>query len=353
MSVGETENRTSASQGPTENSGGKSNLVTRWLRIPEVQVVISAVSIYTCYLYYGFLHEKMFKVEYGGEKFSYTIFLVFMQCVFNMVAAGIVLKIFPQEKRDTTPHSSYALVSLSYLGAMVCSFSALHYISYPMQVLVKSCKMIPVMVMGVFVSKRRYSWKETMCVLMITAGVAIFSYKPKAAQTGETSLIGILLLAASLICDGFTGPFQERIVAASNPTSHQMMFWQNFWAAVWLFAASAGSGQGVTGTLFFYRHPEALKDGFFFCLASAVGQNFIFYTVRNLSALTCTTITTTRKFFTLLVSLVFFKHSLNMRQVSAVVLVFTGIIWETVHKHQKKQAKLAAEKARAKAEKTE
>jgi len=134
MSVGETENRTSASQGPTENSGGKSNLVTRWLRIPEVQVVISAVSIYTCYLYYGFLHEKMFKVEYGGEKFSYTIFLVFMQCVFNMVAAGIVLKIFPQEKRDTTPHSSYALVSLSYLGAMVCSFSALHYISYPMQV---------------------------------------------------------------------------------------------------------------------------------------------------------------------------------------------------------------------------
>jgi len=68
--------------------------------------------------------------------------------------------------------------------------------------------MIPVMVMGVFVSKRRYSWKETMCVLMITAGVAIFSYKPKAAQTGETSLIGILLLAASLICDGFTGPFQ-------------------------------------------------------------------------------------------------------------------------------------------------
>uniref|UniRef100_A0A7S2ZQK7 Sugar phosphate transporter domain-containing protein n=1 Tax=Rhodosorus marinus TaxID=101924 RepID=A0A7S2ZQK7_9RHOD len=155
---------------------------------------------------------------------------------------------------------------------------------------------------------------------------------------------------SGMSCDRNT---QERIVGASNPTSHQMMFWQNFWAAVWLFAASAASGQGVAGTQFFYKHPEALKDGFFFCLASAVGQNFIFYTVRNLSALTCTTITTTRKFVTLLVSLVFFKHSLDTRQALAVVLVFTGIIWETVYKHQKKQAKLAAEKARAKAEKTE
>lgn len=78
--------------------------------------------------------SSRFKVEYGGERFSYSIFLVFMQCIFNMAAAGIVLQLFPQERRDTTPHSSYALVSLSYLGAMVCSFTALHYISYPMQV---------------------------------------------------------------------------------------------------------------------------------------------------------------------------------------------------------------------------
>mmetsp|Transcript_26727 Transcript_26727/g.103844 ORF Transcript_26727/g.103844 Transcript_26727/m.103844 type:complete len:286 (+) Transcript_26727:138-995(+) len=208
MGVGETENQASALESPTVTIVEKPKSFTSWWRISEVQGVICALSIWTCYLYYGFLHEKMFKVEYGGERFSYSIFLVFMQCIFNMAAAGIVLQLFPQERRDTTPHSSYALVSLSYLGAMVCSFTALHYISYPMQVLVKSCKMIPVMVMGVIISKRRYSWKETMCVLMITAGVAIFSYKPKAAQTGETSLIGILLLAASLICDGFTGPFQ-------------------------------------------------------------------------------------------------------------------------------------------------
>lgn len=70
--------------------------------------------------------------------------------------------------------------------------------------------MIPVMFMGVVVRKKRYTWKEYVCVLLITCGVALFSYKPKASVDGHTTPAGVMLLIASLAMDGFTGSFQVR-----------------------------------------------------------------------------------------------------------------------------------------------
>jgi drug/metabolite transporter (DMT)-like permease len=46
------------------------------------------------------------------------------------------------------------------------------------QVLGKSVKPIPVMILGVVLARKRYSWKKYMFVLMITLGVALFLYKP-------------------------------------------------------------------------------------------------------------------------------------------------------------------------------
>lgn len=51
-----------------------------------------------------------------------------------------------------------------------------------------------------------------------------------------------------------------------------------------------------------------------FSLASAVGQNFIFYTITSFNPLVMTTITTTRKFFTIVFSVIFYGHAIGTRQ---------------------------------------
>mmetsp|Transcript_1808 Transcript_1808/g.5483 ORF Transcript_1808/g.5483 Transcript_1808/m.5483 type:complete len:344 (-) Transcript_1808:961-1992(-) len=322
-----------------QNAIGTESLLERLWKTPEVKVLFCALGIYSCYLYYGFLHEKLFKTHYGKERFDYAIFLVFVQCCINSLGAAVVHTFLGTKQVDTTPHRKYAIVALAYLCAMVFSFSALRHMSYPMQVLGKSCKMIPVMLMGIVIRRKKYSWKDYLCVFLISIGVAVFSYKPKAIQDGHTTPIGLLLLFLSLTMDGFTGPYQEKIVAEHKPTTHQLMFKQNMWASLWLLIASIVTGEGVTAVEFLSRHPEAIKDVLLFSLASALGQNFIFYTVRNISALACTTITTTRKFFTLLASLLLYKHTLSLRQGVAVAMVFSGIIWETINKHQTKSKK--------------
>ena len=94
------------------------------------------------------------------------------------------------------------------------------------QVVGKSCKPIPVMLLGVLFGRKKYPLLKYFFVFLIVIGVAMFMYKdktPVAAKTGEGadkakadaifdiwSYIGIgeLLLLLSLTCDGLTGAVQ-------------------------------------------------------------------------------------------------------------------------------------------------
>ena len=69
-----------------------------------------------------------------------------------------------------------------------------------------------------------------------------------------------------------------------------------------------------------------------FNLSASLGQVFIFLTVHHFSPLTCTTITTTRKFFTILLSVYKFGHVLGAVQWLSVALVFAGLYLEIVAK---------------------
>ena len=51
-----------------------------------------------------------------------------------------------------------------------------------------------------------------------------------------------------------------------------------------------------------------------FSLAAACGQNFIYFTISNFNPLVCTTITTTRKFFTIVFSVFLFGHKISYAQ---------------------------------------
>mmetsp|Transcript_21072 Transcript_21072/g.51474 ORF Transcript_21072/g.51474 Transcript_21072/m.51474 type:complete len:334 (+) Transcript_21072:80-1081(+) len=316
-----------------------------WVTRKEVEVLVCALGIYGCYIYYGVLHERIFKTPYGAaqEHFTFATFLIGAQCLINALAAAIPVAVWPQP-RQTAPMWKYALAALFYMCAMLFSFKALAFMSYPMQALGKSSKMIPVMLMGIVVRKKRYTLREYFCVFLITAGVILFSFKRKADSGVATQPMGIVLLFASLFMDGLTGPYQESIVAHHGPSTHQLMLFQNLFAVVWVTIALLVNGEGLEAIRFLERHPAAVWDILKFGVMSALGQNFIFYTVRNISALACTTITTTRKFFTILISVILYKHPLKATQWLAVAMVFTGIIVETISKHSSGRRKLTSNK---------
>lgn len=149
------------------------------------------------------------------------------------------------QKEDTTHTGYYVVCSLTYLLAMVSSNMALRWVSYPTQVVGKSAKPIPVMILGVLLGRKSYSWIRYACVTTIVVGVVMFMYKesktPLGANDSRTGL-GELLLVLSLSMDGLVGAVQERMRASSAPSGQQMMYAMNFWSTIMLGFAIIATG---------------------------------------------------------------------------------------------------------------
>lgn len=179
----------------------------------RTKFIISAVGIFTCYFYFGILQEKLTKGIYGEgeneERFTCILALVFVQCVVNYLFAKVMLATFMKQGEDTTKTFYYASSSLTYCLAMVCSNMALQWVSYPTQVVGKSGKPIPVMILGVLLARKSYPLKKYVFVFMVVIGIITFIYKDsnKATVRSDDSLIGLgeILVFLSLTMDGLTG----------------------------------------------------------------------------------------------------------------------------------------------------
>lgn len=86
-------------------------------------------------------------------------------------------------------------------------------------------------------------------------------------------------------------------------------------------------------------HREAAWDLLLFCLCGAVGQLFIFYTIRRFGSLVTTIVTTTRKFFNILLSVLWVGNPLLTQQWVGVGLVFSGLLTSTYVKTRRSVSK--------------
>ena len=86
------------------------------------------------------------------------------------------------------------------------------------------------------------------------------------------------------------------------------------------------------------RHPIVLGKLLSLSIASSLGQNFIFMTITYFGPLICSVITTTRKFFTVLASVIYFNHPLALHQWLGVVSVFIGLALDSKFGKEKKPA---------------
>lgn len=99
---------------------------------------------------------------------------------------------------------------------MFSSNTSLHYLDYPTQVIGKSIKPIPVMLLNVIWARKRYPWKRYLFVLMISSGVILFIYKGgKSPKVDAPDGLGWGHLLLVRINSSFIAPVFECLVDSS------------------------------------------------------------------------------------------------------------------------------------------
>jgi UDP-galactose transporter B1 len=297
------------------------------------KVLIGAGGIYAAFLYYGTLQEDVFSYQNAdGEKFKSAWFLQMCEAMANVVVGGIGLSVAGGTKG--LPLQMFALSGSAQVCAKAFTSLALaNGLSFPVVTLAKSGKMVPVMIGSLLLGGSKYTLRQYLSVAAIITGTALVSMGKKKAS-GSSSTLGLVFIAASLICDGITGGMQNRLKAATiektgnKPKPYDLMFWTNVMMAGVALAVALVLGELNVGFDYCVKNPVILTKIVKFALCSAVGQSFIFYTISNFDSLVCTTVTTTRKVFSVLLSIFLNGHKLSSQGWVGIGIASLGILSE-------------------------
>jgi UDP-galactose transporter B1 len=190
--------------------------------------------------------------------------------------------------------------------------------------------MIPVMLAGILFARKSYSFTKYLNMVLISIGISIFfldSSSNKIHIEHEDRNLGIILLVLSLIFDALTNGFQEKMNSdkTTKPTSDELMYYMNAFATVYLGIALVVTGELLPAIQFCIEYREALIDISLLAITMCAGQVFIFWAISDFGNLVATLLTTTRKFFTIIFSVFWFRNPVTNGQWVGIALVFVSL----------------------------
>lgn len=191
------------------------------------------------------------------------------------------------------------------------------------------------MLVGIVVNKKSYPLLDYLEALAITAGVAIFTFSENSSDNNDDksdSALGILLIGCYLAMDSFTSQWQSRVYKQYQVDQYQMMSGNNFWSLFFTGITLLYTGEGYQSIIFIMADSLALYHQIILSITSAVGQLFIFYTIKEFGPVIFTIFMTTRQIFSLFLSCILFAHPLSAMSWCGAILVFVVVFYRIKRK---------------------
>ncbi|KAL0819154.1 hypothetical protein ABMA28_008409 [Loxostege sticticalis] len=296
-----------------------------------LELTLCFTGLMGAYLVWGLLQEKIMTQSYQMAdgtliKFDDSQFLVFINRLLAFcVALGRL--VCTRQPLVAAPLYKFSFCSLTNIVSAWCQYEALKYVSFPTQVLSKSCKVIPVMMMGKLISRTKYELYEYVTAVMISVGMVLFmfgSHDDNAVST-ITTMSGVTLLALYMVCDSFTSSWQGALFTNYNCSSLQMLCGVNLFSCV-LTAASLVHHSNTQHSLRLLQHPVFALDVLLLSASSAVGQLLIYRTIARFGAVVFTIIMTLRQAVSILLSCFVYGHRVSAGGGAGVLLVFAAAL---------------------------
>jgi len=240
-------------------------------------------------------------------------------------------------ENNTAPLMAFAPCALSNTMSSWSQYASLRYVSFPVQTVFKSSKIIPVMIMGKVLKNTGYPTSQYVEALFITIGVAVFSIASKTSDKDTTTEITGLLFMCMYICfDCFTSQWQDKVYVKygrANVDPYQMMLGVNSSAIVMTTAGLILGGDIPIIIEFFKANPTVLQYNIVTAITSATGQLFIYTTIKEFGPIVFTVIMTTRQMISICISSFIFGHTITLKALSGAVIVFGVLFYQIRRKY--------------------
>jgi adenosine 3'-phospho 5'-phosphosulfate transporter B2 len=214
------------------------------------------------------MQEKIMRVPYGAEKefFRYSLFLVFCNRITTSTVSALVLTASKKSLDPVAPLQKYCVVSVSNILTTTCQYEALKYVSFPVQTLAKCAKMIPVMIWGTIIMRKKYGGKDYFFAVVVTVGCSLFILYPASMDASpfnrgrENTIWGVSLMLGYLGFDGFTSTFQDKLFKGYDMEIHNQIFYTTMCSCVLSLSGLILQNQMIPAVDFMFRHPDCFYD---------------------------------------------------------------------------------------------
>lgn len=285
------------------------------------QFLICSSGFFFGYLINGICEEYV----YNRLKFSYGWYFTFIQGFVYL--ALIYLQGFTT-KQMSNPWKTYVKLSAVLMGSHGLTKGSLAFLNYPAQLMFKSTKVLPVMIMGAFIPglRRKYPFHEYISAVLLIVGLILFTLAD--AQTSPNfSSIGVLMISGALVMDSFLGNLQEAIFTMNPETTQmEMLFCSTVVGFPFLLVPMILTGELFKAWNSCLQHPYVYGVLVFEAMATFVGQVSVLSLIAMFGAATTAMITTARKAVTLLLSYMIFTKPLTEQHGTGLLLIAMGII---------------------------
>jgi len=301
------------------------------------------------YLTWGYMQELIMTTTFDATpsapdgRFPSAAFCVFSNRFLAIIVAIIAVRIRHGAvlENNVAPLVAFAPCALSNTMSSWSQYASLRYVSFPVQTVFKSSKIIPVMIMGKMLKGTSYPFSQYAEALMITVGVAVFSVASKSSDKDTaTEIVGLLFMCMYICFDCFTSQWQDKVYVKygrANIDPYQMMLGVNTSAIVMTTSGLILGGDIPKIIEFFKVNPSVLQYNIITAITSATGQLFIYTTIKEFGPIVFTVIMTTRQMISISISSVIFGHSMSSEALCGAVIVFGVLFYQIRRKYLARQ----------------
>ncbi|CAF0889261.1 unnamed protein product [Adineta steineri] len=286
--------------------------------------------VFVYYIGYAYLQELMFTLKgFDNTAWFLTCYQFFVYSILSFIHLG-----FAGLDQRRASYRSYILLALLTVTTMGLSNYAVVYLNYPTQVMFKCCKLIPVLIGGILIQKKKFNRYDIAAAVCMSTGLIFFTLADSKVHP-KFNFYGVIIICSALVADAAIGNYQEKIMKEHHVSNVEIVFYSFMFGFGFVLSGLLITNNFFPSIEFWNKHPGPTYGyGLIFSVVGYLGIDIVLTLIKEYGALICVTVTTCRKAITIVLSFTLFSKPFVFDYIWSGLIVIVGIYLNVYSRNQ-------------------
>ncbi|CAF3734280.1 unnamed protein product [Rotaria sp. Silwood1] len=289
-----------------------------------------SAQVFFYYLAYGYLQELLFTLEdFRNTSWFLSCYQFFIYGILSFIQLG-----FSGLSQRRASYRAYLILASLTVATMGLSNHSVGYLNYPTQVMFKCCKLIPVLIGGIIIQKKKFNRYDVAAAFCMSIGLVFFTLADTKVRPNFNSY-GVIIICSALVADAIIGNYQEKIIKTHHVPNVEIVFYSFMFGFLIILSGLILTNKLISSMVFWNKHPiPTYGYGLIFSIFGYLGIDIVLTLIKEYGALICVTVTTCRKAVTIILSFTLFSKPFVFDYVWSGLIVVIGIYLNVYSRNQ-------------------